>query len=71
VKFRSLPKKTLNAKIPDEVITRIGYLSVEEGRPDNEIITRLLCSGLGIDPSTYGIKPVRKVRKRSVASCEG
>lgn len=67
MKFRNLPKKTLYAKIPDGVIAEIGHLSVEEGRPDNEIVTGLLCLGLGIDPSTYGIKLLHKTRKRTTA----
>lgn len=67
VKFRSVPKRVLSAKVPNELLARIGSLAAEEGRPDNEVITRLLCLGLKIDPSVYGIETDRK-RRAATAS---
>lgn len=56
MKFRAIPKRTLQAKIPVKVIEELGLKAVKEGRPDNEVVTRLLCLGLGLDPSKYGIE---------------
>lgn len=68
MKFRSLPKKSLQVQVPEGVIAKIGHKAVQEGRPDNEVVTRLLCVGLGIDPSTYGIQsPPKNVSVRSKA----
>lgn len=56
MKFRSLPKKSLQVMVPEEVIAKVGHKAVQEGRPDNETVTRLLCVGLGLDPKQYGIE---------------
>lgn len=61
MKFRSVAKSTLQSQIPVDLHKKIGLLAVREGRPDNEVLTRLLCNALGVDPSRYGITTEKQV----------
>lgn len=55
MKFRNVAKSNLQSQIPVDLHKKIGLLAVREGRPDNEVLTKLLCNAMGIDPSRYGI----------------
>lgn len=61
MKFRSIPKKSLQVMVPEEVAVKVGHRAVQDGRPDNEVVTRLLCAGLGLDPSKFGIDTAQAV----------
>lgn len=56
MKFRSIPKVTLQVQVPKEIAEKVGIQAVKDGRPDNETVTRILCIGLGIDPANFGIR---------------
>lgn len=60
MKFRHVPKKSLHVWIPREVAVRIDLRAAERGRPFNEVVTDVLCVGLGLDPATYGIHHDRR-----------
>jgi hypothetical protein len=55
-RFRKQKKVTIQANIPVKVAEEVGYLSVSHKRPDNETITSLLCTALGLDPHDFGIE---------------
>lgn len=66
--FRSVPKARVQIKVPVGIAERVRILAVHEGRPDNEVFSRVLCLGLGIDPSEYGITSKTPEREEALAS---
>lgn len=56
--FRKHPKVSLESRIPAEIAREIGQKALNEGRLHNEVVAEVLCVGLGLDPSRFGIEPV-------------
>ena len=72
VTFRSTPKRKLSTLVPAALFAQLGAMAAEEGRPDNEVVSLLLCLGLGIDPATYGIaRGPRPAFRRQAVTAEG
>jgi hypothetical protein len=60
--FRKLPKVSLEARIPDRIVKELGRKAIDEGKIYNQVVSEVLCVGLGIDPKQFGIEPKAKPR---------
>ena len=55
VKFRELQKERVPGEAPVEVIDRLRLKAASERRSLSWVMTEVVCRGLGLDPSKYGI----------------
>ena len=55
VKFRELQKERIPGEAPVEVIDRLRLRAASERRSLSWVMTEVVCRGLGLDPSKYGI----------------
>lgn len=55
--FRKFPKVSLEARIPDRIAKELGQKALDEGKVYNQVVSEVLCVGLGIDPKQFGIEP--------------
>ena len=55
VKFRHLKKERIPGEAPVEVIDRLRLRAASERRSLSWVMTEVVCRGLGLDPSKYGI----------------
>jgi hypothetical protein len=55
-RFRSLPKEFVPGEIPVPIADIIRIKAAKERRSHASVTTEILCKGLGLDPSKFGIE---------------
>jgi hypothetical protein len=66
VKFRQQPKRHLMVLVPEAIDEAIRERAMR--RSISEVATEIMCRGLDIDPSTFGIEPTKRHEPASAAS---
>ncbi len=55
--FRDLKKEALQIQAPPEIATVVREKAARERKSISATATELICLGLGIDPTDFGIEP--------------